>query len=63
VAIVAAGVGSGGTIAAGEFLSNSDDMVDTMHNAESRKNLEVVLSTEIINGKSGTPKVEATYFW
>jgi hypothetical protein len=28
-----------------------------------RKNMELVLSTEVINGHSSPPKVEAAYFW
>ncbi len=28
-----------------------------------RQNMEFVLSTEIINGRSSPPKVEAAYFW
>ena len=31
--------------------------------AGDEKNMEVVLSTEIINGEPGTAQVEATYFW
>jgi len=27
------------------------------------KNVEVVLSTQIIGGEPGTPKVEAVYYW
>jgi hypothetical protein len=27
------------------------------------KNVEVVLSTQIIDGEPGTPKIEAVYFW
>jgi hypothetical protein len=66
IAIVAAGVGRGGTIAAGEFL------IDTVHlsqivNADrasaGKRNVEFVLSTEIIDGQPGTPKMEAAYFW
>jgi hypothetical protein len=29
----------------------------------SGQNMEVVLSTEIIDGRSAPPKIEATYFW
>jgi hypothetical protein len=31
--------------------------------AGDKKNMEVVLSTQIIDGEPGTPKMEATYFW
>jgi hypothetical protein len=27
------------------------------------KNMELVLSTEIIDGRSAPPKIEAAYFW
>jgi len=33
------------------------------HAAGDKKNLEVVLSTQIIDGEPGSPKIEATYFW
>jgi DNA-binding winged helix-turn-helix (wHTH) protein len=65
-AIIVAGIGRGGTIAAGEFLTNPDDLAqlsDAMRSAGNKKNLEVVLSTQIIDGQPGTPKMEATYFW
>jgi len=61
--IVAAGVGLGGTIAAAEFIANQDDLAQAMRSAGSRKNMEIVLSTQIIDGEPGTPKMEATYFW
>jgi hypothetical protein len=66
IAIIAAGVGRGGTIAAGEFLTNPGDLALLQHAATAagnKKNLEVVLSTQIIDGEPGTPKMEATYFW
>lgn len=66
IAIVAAGVGRGGTIAAGEFLTNPSDLAVLEHAAQAagnKKNLEVVLSTQIIDGEPGTPKMEASYFW
>jgi hypothetical protein len=61
--IVAAGVGLGGTIAAAEFIANLDDLAQAMRGAGNRKNMEIVLSTQIIDGEPGTPKLEATYFW
>ena len=65
-AIVLAGIGRGGTIAAGEFLTDPDALMQLVHaiqRAGNKKNLEIVLSTQIINGQPGTPKVEASYFW
>jgi hypothetical protein len=64
--IVVAGVGRGGTIAAGEFLTDPSYQAQLrriVQAAGTKKNLEVVLSTQIINGESGTPRVEATYYW
>jgi len=66
IAIVAAGVGRGGTIAAGEFLIDRmhlAQVVNAAHAASGKKNMEFVLSTEIIDGQPGTPKMEAAYFW
>jgi hypothetical protein len=65
-AIVAAGVARGGTIVAGEFLTdpaNLDQLTKTAPKGASKKNVEVVLSTQIIDGQPGSPKIEATYFW
>jgi hypothetical protein len=64
-ALVAAGIGRGGTIAAGEFLTNPDLLkaVRGQRPSEKVKNVEVVLSTQIIDGEPGTPKIEAVYFW
>ena len=63
--LVAAGIGRGGTIAAGEFLTNSDllNAVRNQRPSTKLKNVEVVLSTQIIDGEPGTPKIEAIYFW
>jgi hypothetical protein len=63
--LVAAGIARGGTIAAGEFLTNPDllNAVRNQRPSANEKNVEVVLSTEIVNGEPGTPKIEAVYFW
>jgi hypothetical protein len=65
-AIIAAGVGRGGTIVAGEFLTdpaNLEELTKIAPKGANKKNIEVVLSTQIIDGRPGTPKIEATYFW
>jgi hypothetical protein len=64
-ALIAAGIGRGGTIAAGEFLTNPE-LMKVVHNRNSSpnlKNVEVVLSTQIIDGEPGTPRIEAVYYW
>jgi hypothetical protein len=66
IAIVAAGVGRGGTIAAGEFLIDPTHLAQVVNASRAvagKKNMEFVLSTEIIGGQPGTPKMEAVYFW
>jgi len=65
-AVIVAGIGRGGTIAAGEFLTDPDDLAQLLHAdrvAGGKQNMEIVLSTQIINGQPGTPKMEASYFW
>jgi hypothetical protein len=64
--VVAAGIARGGTVAAGEFLTEPGEMDSLAAQAPRNwagQNMEIVLSTEIIDGKSSPPKVEATYFW
>ena len=66
LAVIIAGVGRGGTIAAGELVSNPAYLAELSNAARAagnKKNMEVVLSTQIIDGEPGSPKVEATYFW
>ena len=66
VAVIAAGIAKGATIAAGEFLAESNNLellaARTPHFWDG-KNIEVVISTEIIGGRSAPPKIEAVYIW
>jgi hypothetical protein len=65
-AVVAAGIGRGGTVAAGEFLVDSrrmDEMLKQAPRDWSRKNIEVVLETDVIQGRSSPPRVSAVYVW
>ena len=66
LAVVIAGVGRGGTIAAGEFVTNPSDLAQLSNAASAagnKKNMEIVLGTQIIDGQPGSPKIEAAYFW
>jgi DNA-binding winged helix-turn-helix (wHTH) protein len=66
LAVIVAGVGRGGTIAGGELLTDSTYLAQLAGAARAsgnKKNMEIVLSTPIIDGEPGSPKVEATYFW
>lgn len=63
--LIAAGIARGGTIAAGEFVTSPALLQSVLSQRPSpnAKNVEVVLSTQIINGEPGTPRIEAVYFW
>lgn len=66
VVVILGGVGAHGTEVAGEFVTNPDQMKKLEAYAPAGwadKNLQVVLSTEVVKGSSGPPKIEATYFW
>jgi hypothetical protein len=66
LALVIAGVGRGGTIAAGELVTNPAYLAQLASAARAsgnKRNMEIVLSTQIIDGQPGSPKIEATYFW
>jgi hypothetical protein len=66
LAIIVAGLARGGTIAGGELLTDPNYLAQLASAARAsgnKKNMEVVLSTPIIDGEPGSPKIEATYFW
>lgn len=64
--ITAAGVTQYGTRAAGEFLTSAPLMRALAANAPRdwpKKNLQVLLSTKIVNETPGPPKIVKTHFW
>jgi hypothetical protein len=64
--VISSGIARGGTVAAGEFLTapSSIELIKSRAPANwDSQNMEFVLSTEIIDGRSSPPKVEAAYFW
>ena len=65
--VVIAGLGENGTVAAGEFVTKSRYLAQLDALAPSGKwaqrNLEAVIATPVVNGVSGSPHVEAAYFW
>jgi hypothetical protein len=66
VVLVAAGIAGSGTRAAGEFLTDEEDLKQLADSAGadwSKNNFEVVLSSQVVNGIQGKPKVEAKTFW
>ena len=65
-ALFVGGISHCGTLAAGEFLRNPVYMKKLEQVAPKgweRKNLQVVLSVNVIKGSLGPPNVVATYFW
>jgi hypothetical protein len=66
LALVVAGIARGGTVAAGEFLVDPRHMNDLLHQAPEgafKKNIEIVLETQVIDNRSGPPRVAAVYVW
>jgi hypothetical protein len=66
VVLVAAGIAGSGTRAAGEFLTDEASLIQLVDGAAvdwDRTNFEVVLSSQVVNGMQGKPKVEAKAFW
>jgi hypothetical protein len=64
--VVAAGLTGYGTQAAGEFLTNESYMEEAVRGAPAgweRKNLQLVIATEVIKGNSGPPHVVNRHFW
>jgi hypothetical protein len=64
--VVAAGIGRGGTVAAGEFLVDEhhmEEMLSQVPQDWKRKNLEIILETQVIQGRSGPPRISAVHAW
>jgi hypothetical protein len=64
--LVAVGIAGSGTKAAGELLTDEAglEQLASAAGAEwSRKNFEVILSVQVVNGMRGKPKVEAVEVW
>lgn len=61
-----AGIGYWGTLAAGDFITSEEHLRKILQSAPANwqnMNLQVVLSTDVIDGVSGPPKVLVTHFW
>jgi len=66
IVMVAAGIARGGTVAAGEFLVDPvqiRELAKTAPKDWSKKNMELVLETQVIDGRSGPPRLVAAHFW
>lgn len=64
--VVAAGLGNNGTAAAGEFLSDQQMLQELERSAPSHwesKNVEIVISTNVIDGQYGSPHILSAIYW
>ena len=63
--MIVAGIGRSGTEAASDFVTNDAELSAWLHNVSPRpgENLQVVLSTDVIEGKHGPPHVVESYRW
>jgi hypothetical protein len=64
--VVAAGITVFGTSAAGDFLTNKEEIGKLSAIAPpgwEKKNMEIVLSTDVIRGRSGHASIVASQFW
>lgn len=64
--VVAAGISRGGTVAAGEFLVDPHRMDELLKQVPSnwkQKNIEIVLETQVIQNRSGPPRISAVHVW
>jgi len=64
--VTAAGISRFGTLAAGEFLTNPEHLKKLeayVPKGWERRNLEIVLATDVVKGNSGPPTVIAVSFW
>ena len=63
--VLVAGIAKNGTEAATQFLTTPRymDLLNQQSKNWASKNVEVVLRTKVVGGKSGAPSIEAVYVW
>jgi hypothetical protein len=63
--VVIAGIGKNGTEAAAQFVTSPHylDLLDQYAKGWTSKNIEVVLKTTVVDGKTGAPSIEAVHVW
>jgi hypothetical protein len=64
--LIIAGMGENGTKAASEFITDNTQLSNALGEAQRKQggsNFEVVITTEVINGSSGAPKILAQEVW
>jgi hypothetical protein len=64
--VVVGGMGRDGTIAAGEFVMEPHYLETLAAKAPKhwdKKNLQALIATEVVDGKTGPPRILAAHFW
>ncbi len=64
--ISVAGIGDGGTAAATELVTKPSELAEVLEKLPAgweKKNLQIVISTDITEGEAGPPKLVAYYLW
>ncbi|MGA7157408.1 MAG: hypothetical protein WBY53_11195 [Acidobacteriaceae bacterium] len=64
--ISVAGLGDGGTEAASEMVTNPNELADVLKTLPAgweKKNLQIVISTDMTDGEAGRPRLVAYYLW
>jgi len=64
--VLAGGINGYGTLAVSEFLSNSRYFQDLLAQAPrgwEKRQMEIVVSVDVISGSNGPPKLVAAHFW
>ena len=66
ISVIAAGLGAAGTAAASEFVTSNRDMdylTQQIPKSSSSKNVEAVISIEVVGDRPGAPHIEAVEVW
>jgi len=66
ISVIVAGLGAAGTTAASEFVTNAhymDALAQRDARALSAKNIEAVISVDVVDGKPGAPQIEGIEAW
>jgi hypothetical protein len=64
--MIIAGIGMSGTAAAGEFITDerrAEELHKSLGNGIKDRDFEAVLSTDVVNGIAGTPRILAVAVW
>ena len=67
ITVICGGIGPNGTWAAGEFVTHGEYLAQLLSRVPrkdwERANIEAVIGTQVINGKSGPPRIVAVEVW